>query len=86
MGFELNPYDICIANKIINGKQCTIAWHVDNNKVSHANHKIVEDIISELETYFVKFTIVQGGKQNYLGMNIEVQKDKKVIIEIIEQI
>ena len=24
MGFELNPYDLCVANKMINGKQCTI--------------------------------------------------------------
>ena len=23
-GYELNPYDRCIANKLINGKQCTI--------------------------------------------------------------
>jgi hypothetical protein len=26
MGFELNPYDSCVANKIIDGKQCTILW------------------------------------------------------------
>jgi hypothetical protein len=25
-GFEMNPYDTCVANKIIDGKQCTIAW------------------------------------------------------------
>ena len=25
MGFVLNPYDLCVANKIIDGKQCTIA-------------------------------------------------------------
>ena len=25
-GFKLNPYDKCIANKVINNKQCTIAW------------------------------------------------------------
>ena len=24
-GFEVNPYDKCVANKTINGKQCTIA-------------------------------------------------------------
>ena len=35
IGFELNPYDPCVANKIINGKQLTLAWHVDNIKASH---------------------------------------------------
>ena len=33
MGFEINPYDWCIANKLVNGKQLTIAWHVDNLKI-----------------------------------------------------
>jgi len=37
MGFVLNPYDPCVANKIINGKQCTIVWYVDDNKISHIN-------------------------------------------------
>ena len=27
-GFELNPYDRYVANQIVNGKQCTIPWHV----------------------------------------------------------
>ena len=25
IGFDLNPYDRCVANKNINGKQCSIA-------------------------------------------------------------
>ena len=29
-GFVINPYDKCVANKIINGKQCTIVWYVDH--------------------------------------------------------
>ena len=39
MGFELNPYDTCVANKVIDGKQCTIAWYVDDNKISHVQPK-----------------------------------------------
>ena len=35
MGFEINPYDTCVANKMINGKQYTIVWYVDDLKVSH---------------------------------------------------
>jgi hypothetical protein len=29
-GFKINPYDFFIANKMINGKQCTIVWHADD--------------------------------------------------------
>ena len=35
MGFQINPYDLCVSNRDINGKQCTIAWYVDDNEVSH---------------------------------------------------
>jgi hypothetical protein len=27
-GFELNPYDPCVANKTIAGNQFTLTWHV----------------------------------------------------------
>jgi len=41
-GFVLNPYDKCEVNKNIEGKQCTIIWHVDDLKISHANKDVVE--------------------------------------------
>ena len=31
----LNPYDLCVSNKIIDGKQFTIYWYVDDKKISH---------------------------------------------------
>jgi len=33
-GFNLNEYDPCVANKMINGKKCTIIWHVDDLKIA----------------------------------------------------
>ena len=60
LGFELNSYDMCVANKIINGQQCTICWHVDDNKVSHKERAVVEDIIEELEKHFGAFSVVHG--------------------------
>jgi hypothetical protein len=39
IGFIINPYDFCVANKMINGKQMTIIWHVDDLKISHADEK-----------------------------------------------
>ena len=35
MGFKINAYDNCIANKMIDSHQCTITWYVDDVKVSH---------------------------------------------------
>lgn len=36
-GFELNLYDPCMANKMINGHQMTVCWHVDDLNVSHTD-------------------------------------------------
>jgi len=32
IGFEVNPYDMCVANRMIKGKKHTITWHVDDVK------------------------------------------------------
>jgi hypothetical protein len=45
MGFELNPYDTCVANKTIGGKQCTIAWYLDGIKISHVDDKVILHVI-----------------------------------------
>jgi hypothetical protein len=36
-GFMLNTYGSCVANKIVNGKQMTVCWHVNDLKVSHCD-------------------------------------------------
>ena len=33
-GFEVNPY-LCVANKVVNGSQMTVCWHVDDMRISH---------------------------------------------------
>ena len=35
IGFVLNPYNPCVANKMIGGNQMTICFHVDDCKLSH---------------------------------------------------
>ena len=40
IGFIINPYDPCVANCIINGKQHTICWHIDDMKSSHIDPKV----------------------------------------------
>ena len=70
IGFELNPYDPCVANKIIDGKQCTIAWYVDDTKISHANPTIVSQVIEQLEERFGKMSVTRGKNHVFLGMSI----------------
>ena len=54
MGFEINPYDTCVANKIINGSQCTICWYVDDLKISHIEEDVVMKVIKSIEDIYGK--------------------------------
>eukprot|EP00957_Ditylum_brightwellii_P078911 5999550-Ditylum_brightwellii.AAC.2 len=45
-GFEINPYDWCVANKEINGSQCTVLWPVDNLKISHKDANVVNALFA----------------------------------------
>ncbi len=47
MGFTLNPYDKYVANKMVNGKQMTIVWYVEDCKVSHVNPGEVTNLENE---------------------------------------
>ena len=47
IGFKVNPYDLCVANKVINGNQTTELWHVSDLKISHCNGWKITKIISD---------------------------------------
>ena len=85
-GFILNPYDKCVANKLINGKQCTIVFYVDDNKISHVDPNVVTDVIDILKGHFGELTVTRGKKHNFLGMDITFNKDKTVSIEMKKMI
>ena len=84
-GFTINRYDQCVANKIINGRQCTIIWHVDDLKISHVDKKVVEDILKQLTTKFGQdspLTTCRGKILDYLGMKIDYLRKGKVIFSM----
>ena len=35
IGMEMNPYDPCVVNCMVNGKQQTVTWHIDDLNISH---------------------------------------------------
>eukprot|EP00957_Ditylum_brightwellii_P030079 2276858-Ditylum_brightwellii.AAC.1 len=39
IGFEINPYNMFVANRMVNGKQHTVMWHINDVKSSHVNPK-----------------------------------------------
>ena len=79
IGFELNLYDRCVANKIIKCTQCTIVWYVDDVKVSHICQKVLGKVTNKMQDHFGPMDITKGNKHSYLGMNININRDEKVI-------
>ncbi len=88
-GFDHNPYDSCVMNKTIHGKQCTILWHVDDLKISHVDPEVVTEVIELLESEFGKeapLTKTRGHVHEYLGMTIDFSNPGKVKLSMIEYI
>ena len=60
-----------MANKVIDGNQCTICWYVDDTKISHKEPKVVDEILRVLGNNFGKMCIKRGKKHTFVGMDIE---------------
>ena len=78
-GFQLNPYDACVTNKEINGKQFTVVWHVDDLKVSHKDKREVDKFIEFIKTKYEDVNIgkvktSRGKVHKYLGMVLDYSK------------
>ena len=71
---------------MINGKHCTVVWYVDDNKVSHEDAQVVTDVIELMKKHFGDLTVTRGKKHRFLGMNIEINKDRNIEIEMKEQL
>jgi hypothetical protein len=90
IGFEINPYDPCIANKMIKGKQMTICFHINDCKLSHHDHKAVDDFIEwlcqEYKSIFKdgssKMTVSQGKVRTYLDMTLDYSTPGQVKISM----
>ena len=89
LNFELNEYDECVANKIINGKQCTIVWHVDDLQISHVDEKVVDEIIGLINEKYgkrEKVTVSEGKVHDYLGMTLDFSMEGKVSIKMLDYV
>jgi Reverse transcriptase (RNA-dependent DNA polymerase) len=84
-GFELNKYDRCVANKTIDGKQCTILWHVDDLKISHVDDAVVTKILETLNERYGKITplvVTRGKIHDYLGMTLDFSANECCVVRM----
>jgi hypothetical protein len=69
--FVFNPYDPCVANKMINSKQHTVRFHVDDLMSSHVDSKVNDKFevwLNKMYGAHGKVKTTRGKIHDYLGM------------------
>jgi hypothetical protein len=85
-GFEKNPYDSCVFNKMMYGKQCTVVIHVDDLKISCADPRGVVDTLDELRRVYKEINVFDGAIIDYLGMDFNYEVDGVVKISMPQMV
>ena len=49
-GFRINPYDPCVFNKKVGGKQLTVCWNMDDLKISCVDANEVTKMIQWIDS------------------------------------
>ena len=74
---------------MINGKQCTILWHVNDFKISHIDANVVTGVIRQLEETFgneAPLTVTRRKVHEYFGMTLDFSVPGKTKIYMVEYI
>ena len=82
----MNPYDM---NKMVNGKQYTVVWHVDDIKASHVDPEVLTTLIKTMQEKYGQYTpltMTRGKGHEYLGITIDLSMKKRVMISMIDYI
>jgi hypothetical protein len=72
----VNPYEICVANRTVNGKQQHLTWHIDDLKSSHLNPKVNDEFTEWCENTYGSddlghVVVIRGKIHAYLAMILD---------------
>ena len=73
-GYVFNPYDPCVANKMIGQKQHTVRFHVDDLMASHVDPKVNDRFDKWLNKMYGSYRTVnctRGNTHDYIGMTFD---------------
>ena len=74
-GYVRNDYDGCLFNKVVNGVQVTVAFHVDDLLITSARGELIDELEALLKSKFQAITINKSDKHSYLAMNMLVDEE-----------
>ena len=62
---------------MINDQQYTICWYIDDNKASHIDEQVLEELLEMIRKHFSDIKITRGWKHVFSCMHIEITPVKK---------
>jgi hypothetical protein len=81
-GYEPNCYDRCTFNKMIEGNQITIQFHVDDLKISYMKQSVIDSVLDDLNKEFgtpkKQLAATTGVIHDYLGITIDYSERDRV--------
>jgi hypothetical protein len=77
-GFEINPFDRCVFNKMVGENQVTIIIYVDDLFLPSVDVAAIDAILAVFKDKFKEITIHDGLVHSYLGMTFDFSKDFSV--------
>ena len=84
-GFVFNPYDACVANRVVDGLQHTVRFHVDDLMSSHVKPQVNDEFdvwLNDMYGKHGKVTCTRGPVHEYLGMSFDFSEKGKVLIDM----
>ena len=82
-----NEYDMCTFNKMVNGEQITVQFHVDNLKVFHKEESILKEFLGDLRSEFGQedeLPEITGLVHEYFGITIDYSIAGKVVFTMFD--
>ncbi len=78
-GYKINPYDGCVANEVVKGKQVKICFHIDDCKIFHKSSAVNDNTIAWLKVKYAsifkdssgQMKVRRGKTHKYLSMSLD---------------
>ena len=89
IGFVFNPYEPCVANRLVMSKQHTVRFHVDDLKSSHVDRKVNDEFHHWLNHKYGKYgevKVTRGKVHEYLGMTFDYSKKGTIQVGMVEYV
>ena len=78
LDFKFNPYDPCVANRVVNGQQHTIRYHIDDVMSSTMDPEVNTEFLDWMNKMYGSIKEMKGvrGKvHDYLGMILDFSEE-----------